>query len=59
MPEDMGDERMAEGVDTIARHTVTKEWQPEAMSKLSYHKPNQPSQQDHAPSYPQRTQGKG
>ena len=25
------------------------------MSELSYHKPNQPSQQDHAPSYPQPT----
>ena len=55
MPEDLGDEGMAEGVDTIARHTFTKERQPRAMSELSYQQPNQPSQQDHAPSYPQRT----
>ena len=41
---------MAEGVDTIVRHTFTKERQPQAMSELSYHQPNQPSQQDHAPS---------
>ena len=57
MPEDLGDEGMAEGVDTIARHTFNKEWQPQAMSELSYCQPYQPSQQDHAPSYPFRTQG--
>ena len=59
MPEDLGDEGMAEGVDTIAHHTFTKERQPQAMSELSYHQPNQPSQQDHAPSCPQPTQGQG
>ena len=26
-----------EGVDTIARHTFTEEWQPQALSELSYH----------------------
>ena len=35
MPEDLGDEGMAEGVDTIAHHTSTKETQPQAMSELS------------------------
>ena len=34
MPEDLGDEGMAEGVDTIARPTFTKERQPQAMSEL-------------------------
>ena len=57
MREDVGDEGMAEGVDTVARHTFTKERQPQAMLKLLYHQPNQPSQQDHAQSYPQPTQG--
>ena len=56
MLEDLGDERMAEGVDTITRHTFTRERQLQAMSKLPYHQPNQPSQQDHALSYPQLTQ---
>ena len=56
MPEDLGDERMAEGVDTIARHTFTNERKPQAMSELSYHQSNQSSQQDHAPSYAQATQ---
>ena len=37
MPEDLGDKEVAEGVDTIARHPFTKERQPQAMSKLSYH----------------------
>ena len=31
------------GVDSIARHPFTKERQPQAMSKLSYHQPSQPS----------------
>ena len=52
--QDLGVEEMAEGVDTIARHTFTKEKQPQVMSELSYHKS---PQQDHAPSYPQPTQG--
>ena len=26
MPEDLGDEGMADRVDTIARHTFTEEW---------------------------------
>ena len=47
------------GVDTITRHTLpSHEMQPQAMSELSYHHPNQPSQQDHTLSYPQPTQGK-
>ena len=50
---------MAEGLDTITHHTFTKERQPQAMSELSYHQPNQPSQQDHALSYPQLTHGQG
>ena len=29
-----------EGVDTIARHTITKERQPRAVSELSYHQPS-------------------
>ena len=41
MPEDLGDEGMAEGVDTTARHTFTKERQPQVMSEQSYHRPNQ------------------
>ena len=57
MPEDLGEEGTAKGVDTIGRHTFTKETQPQAMSKLSYYQPNQPSQQDHAASCPQPTQG--
>ena len=59
MPDDMGDEGMAEGVITIACHTFTKERQPKTMSELLYHQPNQPSEQDHAPSYPKPTQGQG
>ena len=59
MPEDLGDEGMAEGVDTIVCHTFTKETQLQAMSELSYHQANQPSQQDYAPSYPQPTQLEG
>ena len=55
MQEDLGDEGKADGVDTISRHTFTKKRQPEAMSELSYHQPNQLSQQDHAPSYPQES----
>ena len=50
---------MAEGVNTIARHTFTKEKQPQARSELSHHQLNQPSKQDHAPSYPQPTHGQG
>ena len=53
------DEEMTEGVDTIARHKFTKEGQSQAMSGLLYHQPNQQSQQDHAPSYPQQTRGQG
>ena len=34
-----------------ARHTLTKERQPQAMSKLSYRQPNQIFQQDYAPRY--------
>ena len=59
MREDLGEEGMAEGVDTIACHTCTKERQPHAMSELSYLQPNQPIQQDHATSYPHPTQGVG
>ena len=40
MPEDMKDEEIAEGVDTIARLTFSKERQPQAMLELSYHQPN-------------------
>ena len=39
VPEDLGDEGMAEGVDTFTCHTFTKEGQPQAMSELSYHQP--------------------
>ena len=56
---DLEDKGMAGGVGTLARHTFTKERQCQAMSELSYHQPNQPSQQDHAPSYPQLTQSQG
>ena len=59
MPEDLGDEGMAEGMDTIARNAFTKERQLQAMSELSYHQPSQPSRQDLAPSYSQPTQGQG
>ena len=59
MSENLGDKGMAKGMDTIAHHAFTKERQPQAMSELSYHQPNQPSQQDHALSYPQPTQGQG
>ena len=59
MPEDLGDEGMAEAVNKITRlflfFFLTKERQPRAMSKLSYHHPYQSFQQDHAPSYPQST----
>ena len=54
MPEDLGDK----GVDTIARH-LFKERQPQAMLELSYYWINQPSLQDHAPSYPQLIGGQG
>ena len=47
----------AEGLDTIARHTFTEERQP--LSELSYDQSNQLSHQDHAPSFPQQTQGQG
>ena len=57
MPEDLRDKGMAKGVDAITHHTLTKKRQPQAMSELSYHQPDQPSQQDHAMSYPQPTQG--
>ena len=56
MAEDLGDEGMAEGVDIIARHAFTKERQPQAMSEILYHQPNQSFQQDHTPSYTQPTQ---
>ena len=59
MQEDLGEEGMAKGMDMITHHTFNKERQPQAMSELLYHQPNQPSQQDHAPSYPQPTQGRG
>ena len=59
MPEDLGDEGTAEGVDTIAHHTFTKERQSQEMSELSHHQPKQPSQQDHAPSYHQLTLSQG
>ena len=36
MPEDLGYEGMAEGVDTIARQTFTEERQPQALSEFSY-----------------------
>ena len=55
MPEDLADEGIADGVNAIARHTFTKERKPQAMSELSYHQPNQSSQQNYAPSYPQPT----
>ena len=45
-------------MDTVARHTFTNERQFKAMSELSYHQPNQPFQQDHAPSYLQRLHAK-
>ena len=54
-----GDEGMAEGVDTITSHTFTKERRPQAMSELLYHQPNRSSQQYHAPSSPQATEGQG
>ena len=51
MLEDLGDNGTAEGVDTIAGHSVTKERQPQAVSELLYHKPNQPFQQYYVTSY--------
>ena len=57
--EDLGDEGTAEGVGILAHHTFTKEGQPKATSELSYRQLNQPSEQDHAPSFAQPTQGKG
>ena len=57
MPEAVGGEGMAEGLDRVACHTLTKERQTQAMSQISYHQPNQPSQRDHAPSYPKPTLG--
>ena len=59
MEEDVRDEGMVKGVDTVAYDTFTKERQPQAVSGLSYHQPNQPPQQELAPSYPQPTQGQG
>ena len=59
MPVDQGDEGMAEGVDIIDRRTLTKKRPPRTMLASSYHQPDQPSQQDHAPSYSQQTQSKG
>ena len=59
MQKDLGDKGKAEGVDTIACHTFTKERQPRAMYEQSYNQPNQPSQQDHAPSYSRSTRGQG
>ena len=56
MPEDLGGKGMTERVDTVAHHTLTQEISPEAMSELSYHQPNQSSQQDHALIYPQPTE---
>ena len=40
MSEDLGDEAMAEGVDTIACYIVTKERQPQTISELSYYQSN-------------------
>ena len=40
MPEDLRDEGVGEGVDTIARHTFSKERQPQVTLELSYHQPN-------------------
>ena len=54
---DLGDEVMAKGVDIIAHYTFTEEEQPKAVSNLSCHQPNQPFQEDHAPSYPRLAQG--
>ena len=34
--EDLGEKGMAEGVDTIACHTLTKERQPQGVSELLY-----------------------
>ena len=59
MPEDPGDEGMVKRVETIVYHAFTKERQSQAMSELSYHQSNQPSQRDHAPSHPQPTEGQG
>ena len=56
---DLGDEVMAKGVDIIAHYTFTEEKQPKAVSNLSCHQPNQPFQEDHAPSYPRLAQGQG
>ena len=59
MPEDLRDKRMTQGADKIARRTFSKERQHQAMSELSYRQLKQTSQQDHASSYPQPTQGQG
>ena len=56
MSENLGDKGMAKGMDTIAHHAFTKERQPQAMSELSYHQPNQPSKQYHAASHSQLNQ---
>ena len=56
---DLGDKGMAERVDTICLSHLTKERHIKAMSELPYNQPDQPSQQDHAPSHPQPTQGQG
>ena len=39
--EHLGDEGMAEVVDTIALHTFTRGRQPQTLSELLYHQPNQ------------------
>ena len=54
IPEGLGDKGMTKRVDPISRHSFIKERQTQAMSELSYHQPNQPSQQDHTPSYPSK-----
>ena len=37
MQEDLGDQGMTEGVDTVACHTFTQKKQPKAMSEVLYH----------------------
>ena len=48
MPEDLGDEGMAEGVDTIVHHTFTEERKPAAVPELPNNKPHQSPMQSHA-----------
>ena len=50
---------MAEELDTITRHTFTKQKQPKAVSELSYHQPHQPPQQDFPLSYSKLIQSQG